>query len=265
MATVGTSVRRKEGPEKLSGRALYIDDIPLKGCLHGVTLRSTIPRGRIRRIVYEAGFPWEQCVIVTAKDIPGENLVALIETDQPLLAQGDVRHPMEPILLLAHPERERAYEALRHIRVEYEPQTPVLTIADSLAKRQVIYGDNNVFKEFLITKGEIEKGFALADYVVEGEYKVPHQEQAYIENNGMAAHIEADGTVVAMGSMQCPYYIHKALMKIFAKPEAKIRVIQTTTGGGFGGKEEYPSMLAGHAALLALKAATSKMIHDRAR
>src|SRR6187549_2842976 len=73
-----------------------------------------------------------------------------------------------------------------------------------------------------------------------------------------------DEGVTVWGSMQCPYYVHKALVKLFALPEEKIRVIQTETGGGFGGKEEYPSMLAGHAALLALKSGRPvKMVYDR--
>ncbi len=86
-----------------------------------------------------------------------------------------------------------------------------------------------------------------AEVVVEGEYLVPHQEHAYIENNGVTAHFDDDGTLVVMGSIQCPFYVHKALMGVFGLDEERVRVIQTATGGGFGGKEEYPNMIAGHA------------------
>ncbi|MBI3553062.1 MAG: xanthine dehydrogenase family protein [Elusimicrobia bacterium] len=265
MTSVGVSHRRKEGPEKLCGLAKYIDDLSLPGCLHGVTLRSTINCGTIKSIDFETGFPWQEYVRVSAMDIPGRNLVALIEEDQPLLADRKVMHPHEPILLLAHPDRAKAYEALKHIRVQYEALEPVLTMEDSLAVKRALYKENNVFKSFLIEKGDIVKGFESARYTVEGEYRVWHQEQAYIENNGMAAWVEPDGTVTVQGSMQCPYYIHKALVKIFGLPEEKIRVIQSATGGGFGGKEEYPSMIAGHAALLAWKAKKPvKIVYDRA-
>lgn len=265
MSTVGKSARRKEGPEKLCGLAKYIDDYAFPGGLHGVTLRSTIAYGTVQHIGFDPAFPWGECVIARASDIPGRNYVALIENDQPLLAEQRVMHPMEPILLVAHPDRARAYEALKHIKVEYEVKEPILTIEDSLALKQVLYGQNNVFKEFLIEKGNLDEGFAESDFVVLGEYKTPRQEQAYIENNGVAAYVEEDGTVVVMGSMQCPYYVHKALVRIFNLPDEKVRVVQTTTGGGFGGKEEYPSMIAGHAALLALKAGRPvKMIYDRA-
>lgn len=263
-SAVGRRVPRQEGPQKLCGLAKYIDDYELPGCLYGATLRSGIPAGRIRRVRFDRRFPWKECVIATARDIPGRNVVALIEDDQPLLADKVVRHAMEPILLVAHPRRQTAYEALKHIQVDYEPLPPVLTLEESLRARRVIYGEDNVFKRFEIRKGDVRAAIARADVVVEGTYRVPHQEHAYIENNGMAAWFEPDGTLVVLGSMQCPYYVVKALKPLFALPEERLRVIQAVTGGGFGGKEEYPNMVAGHAALLALKARRPvKLVYDR--
>src|SRR5262245_47503285 len=101
MPEVGRSARRREGPEKLRGLARYVDDIPMPGCLFGATLRSTIARGRIKSIVLDPAFPWDECVVARAGDIPGANEVALIEHDQPLLADARVRHVAEPILLVA--------------------------------------------------------------------------------------------------------------------------------------------------------------------
>ena len=263
MNSVGRNEKRREGPEKLTGRALYLDDHALPGCLHGVTLRSAYPHARIRAVHFDPAFPWDECVVVTAKDIPGKNVVALIEPDQPLLADGLVRHREEPIVLIAHADRAKAYLALKHVLVDYEPLPPVLTLEDSLALTTVIHKKDNVIKSYLVEKGDLNAGFARADFIVEGEYRVPAQEQAYIENNAMAAW-EEDGVLVVTGSLQCPYYVLKAMKEIFARPETKIRVIQTVTGGGFGGKEEYPSMLAGHCALLALKAKRPvKMVYDR--
>jgi CO/xanthine dehydrogenase Mo-binding subunit len=262
---VRASPSRREGPEKLCGRALYVDDHPLPGALFGATLRSTIPRGRIVSIDFDPAFPWSECVVATARDIPGKNLVTLIEDDQPLLADGEVRHAMEPIALVAHEDRARAYEALRHVHVEYEASTAVLTLDEAIAGREVVFGADNVFKRFLIEKGDVDAALAAADLVVEGEYRVPHQEQAYIENNGIAAWVDEHGTLVVLGSLQCPYYVHKALKAAFALPDERVRVVQAVTGGGFGGKEEYPSMIAGHAALLAWKAKRPvKILYDRA-
>jgi CO/xanthine dehydrogenase Mo-binding subunit len=264
MPAIGRNAARREGPDKLCGLARYIDDCVLPGCLHGVTLRSSIPYGTIRAITFDPRFAWDEYVIATARDIPGRNHVALIEDDQPLLADTRVLHAMEPIALIAHESRDRAYEALRHITVDYEPLDPVLTIDDSLARKQILRGDDNLFKDIRIEKGDVEHGLRAADLIVEGEYHVPHQEHAYIENNGIAAFVEPDGTVVVMGSLQCPFYVQKALKGVFNLTDDRVRVIQTATGGGFGGKEEYPNMIAGHAALLALKAGRPvKMIYDR--
>lgn len=263
MANVGRNVLRREGPDKLTGRARYLDDLDIPGCWHGVTVRATVPHGRIKDIRFDPAFPWKECVVVTASDIPGKNLVTLIETDQPLLADGIVRHREEPIALIAHPDRAKAYEALRHVTVEYEKLPAALTIEESVALKAKIFKDDNVFKSFLIQKGDLAKGFAQAEIVVEGEYRVPHQEQAYIENNAIAAW-EEDGVMIVTGSLQCPYYVVKALKAILGRDESKVRVIQTVTGGGFGGKEEYPSLIAGHAALLALKAKRPvKIVYDR--
>ena len=171
---------------------------------------------------------------------------------------------MEPILLLAHPNRQTAYEALKQITLEYEALPGVFTIEESLAKKQLLHGTDNVFKRYLIEKGDVAAAFKEAAHIIEGYYRLPHQEQAYIENNGVASYVDKDGTIVVMGSIQCPFYVHKALMKAFHRDGSQVRVIQTTTGGGFGGKEEYPSIIAGHCALLALKSGKPvKMIYDR--
>jgi CO/xanthine dehydrogenase Mo-binding subunit len=251
---VGRSARRSEGPDKLCGVAKYVDDYELPGCLFGATLRSTIACGRIRSVTLDPAFPWHEYVVVTADDIPGANYVALIENDQPLLAKDRVRHRMEPILLVAHPVRARAYAALAHVRVLYDEETPLLAPEAS----------TTVFKSFHVERGAVEQGLAQADVVVEAEYHLPHQEQAYIETNGAAAWFEADGTLVALGSLQCPHYVVKALKAAFGLPEEKLRVIQATTGGGFGGKEEYPNVICAHAGLLARKAGRPvKIVYDR--
>jgi CO/xanthine dehydrogenase Mo-binding subunit len=262
--SVGRSIPRLEGHDKVTGRALYVDDLVVPGLLHGRTVRSTIARGRIVRIEKDPAFNWDGVVVADHRDIPGRNLVALIEDDQPLLAADEIRHADEPLLLVAHEDAERAEAARQAIRVEVEPLDPVLTIEESLAAKTLLHGGDNVFKDIHIARGDLDAAFAASDQVIEGEYRVGHQEQLYIENNGMIAERTAEGGLVVRGSLQCPYYVHKALMAAFGLPETKVRVIQTVTGGGFGGKEEYPSMLAGHAALLAWKSGRPvKIVYDR--
>ncbi|HEV8589567.1 MAG TPA: xanthine dehydrogenase family protein molybdopterin-binding subunit [Pyrinomonadaceae bacterium] len=265
MNLVGKPVPRKEGRKKVTGAALYVDDLKFEGMLHGVTVRSSIPRGRIKNISFEGDIPWNEFTIVTAKDIPGENYVALILNDQPYLADEFVNHPEEPIVLLAHQDKYLLEEARRNVRIDYEELPAIFSLEDSLAQKEIVWGEDNVFKKFLVNKGDVDDAWAQTDFIVEDEYETGAQEQLYIETNGAIAIANSDDGVTVWGSMQCPYYVHKALIKLFGLPEEKIRVIQTETGGGFGGKEEYPSMISGHAALLAWKSGKPvKMIYDRA-
>jgi len=262
---VGLSPQRKEGRGKVTGQARYIDDISLPEMIYGATVRSTIPRGKIRKIAFGRGIDWESFTIVSAKEIPGKNHIALILDDQPCLAGETVNHPEEPILLLAHPDRHILPKAVAAISIEYESLPAVLSMEASERQSEIIWGADNIFKKFLIQKGDVEGVWEKAAHIVEGEYFTGAQEQLYIENNGVIAEFDREKGVTVWGSLQCPYYVHKAMMALFNLPETKVRVVQTETGGAFGGKEEYPSMLAGHAALLAMKSGRPvKMIYDRA-
>ena len=252
--SVGRNVLRKEGVEKVTGAARYIDDLPFANLLHGRTIRSTIPAGEITDIRFNfdtAGF-----TIVDHRDVPGRNIVALIDDDQPCLAERTIRHVAEPILLLAHEDRETLLAA--DVQIAYRPSTPNYDPEAS----------PTTFKTITIEKGSLDEGFAAADVIVAGEYRMGHQEQLYIEPNGVVAVPGSpgggDAGVTLYGSMQCPYYVHRALKVLLGLPDDHVRVIQTETGGGFGGKEEYPSMIAGHAALLAMKSGRPvKLLYDR--
>jgi len=261
---IGTAVPRKEGRNKVTGKAQYVDDMVLPNMLYGATVRSQIPRGRIKNIKFSPGINWSEFVVVSAKDIPGKNCISLIMDDQPCLAQEAVNHPEEPILLLAHRDRYVLAKAVEAVSIDYEPLPTVFTIEDSERCSEIIWGSNNTFKTYLVTKGDVDSVWKDAAYIVEGEYTTGAQEQLYIENNGMIASCDAGQGITVWGSLQCPYYVHKALMALCNLTADKVRVVQMETGGAFGGKEEYPSMIAAHAALLAVKSCCPvKMIYDR--
>src|ERR1700690_4046038 len=261
---VGKSVRRKEGRDKVTGESKYVDDMVLPNMLYGATVRSQIPRGRIRKITFGPGIAWDEFVVVTAKDIPGKNVIALIADDQPCLADGVVNHPEEPVLLLAHPDRHLLPLAVAAVSIEYDQLPAVFTMEESERPSEIIWGTDNVFKSYTVEKGNVDEVWAKADYVVEGEYRTGAQEQLYIENNGMIASFDPEHGITVWGSLQCPYYVHKALMTLCGLKADKVRVVQMETGGAFGGKEEYPSMIGAHAALLALKSGRPvKIIYDR--
>src|SRR5580700_422083 len=263
--SIGKSVPRKEGREKVTGCARYVDDLNFPHMLYGVTVRSPAPRGRIREIRFEGDIPWDEFTIVTAQDIPGKNCIALLIEDQPCLADGIVHHCEEAVVLLAHHDKYLLEEARRCVRIEIEPLPAIFSMEDSHARKEIIWGCDNIFKAFYVEKGDVDSAWAGADFIVEGEYETGAQEQLYIEPQGVIAQSSAAEGVTVWGSLQCPYYVHKALVILFGLPKDRVRVIQTETGGGFGGKEEYPSMIAAHAALLAQKSGRPvKIIYDRA-
>ncbi len=248
MPAVGRSVSRKDGIGKATGRTRYADDIVLPGMLFGRTIRSTIAHGTVRNV--RLAFDTTGFTIVDHRDITGRNVVALIDDDQPFLVEREVRHMAEPILLLAHENKEALLAA--KVEIEYDVAEPLFDPEKSTQS----------FKDITILKGDVDAAFARADVIVEGTYRTGHQEHVYIETNGVIAVPEDDGITV-YGSLQCPFYALKALKSLFGA-DAKMRVVQTETGGGFGGKEEYPSMIAGHAALLAHKSGRPvKIVYDR--
>ncbi|HLO35173.1 MAG TPA: molybdopterin cofactor-binding domain-containing protein, partial [Candidatus Deferrimicrobium sp.] len=230
---------RREGPAKLTGEAKYADDLVFPGAWFGATIRSTDAHARFDGYDLDPALDWSRIAVVTAADIPGENVVSLISDDQPVLVPigGEIQHHAEPLVLLAAADRETLRRARRAVTIRTTPLAPVLDPLES----------KHVFAHYEIAAGDLERGFAAADFVLEGEYRVGHQEQLYIENQAMIAVPREDGGVAVHGSLQCPYYIHKALKRALKLSDSQAVVIQAETGGGFGGKEEYPSMIAIHA------------------
>jgi len=247
---------RREGPAKLTGTALYTDDIVVPGAWYGATIRSTDAHATYEALELDPEFDWTKVVVVTADDIPGENIVSSIKNDQPILVPvgGEILHHAEPLALIAAPDKATLREAHRRAR----PRTTKLpAVFDPDASE-------HVFAAYAIGRGDPDAAFAAADMILEGEYRVGHQEQLYIENNAMIAVPTDGGGVTVTGSLQCPYYVHSALKKGLGLEDDTARVVQAETGGGFGGKEEFPSVIALHAALLARKTQKPvRMIYDR--
>ncbi len=262
---IGKSVPRKEGLLKVTGQAVFVDDMKIDGCLYGKTIRSTVPRGLIKQISFKEGVPWGEFVIVLPRDIPGKNVVTLIDTVQPFLAESEIKHVAEAVALIAHPDRHLVEKAVGLVEVEVEELPPILSVDEALSGDNVQYGRDNIFKEYTIERGSPDSKWCEAGFVLEETYRTGAQEHLYLEPNGMIAQAEPGRGVTVWGSMQCPFYVRKALAPLFDMEQDRIRVIQTETGGGFGGKEEYPNLIAGHAALLSWKSGGRpvRMIYDR--
>ncbi len=263
-SSIGSSLNRVEGLPKVSGKSCYAADMNVPNQLFGGTVRTKLPRGRVRAVEFGKGIPWKEFTVVTAKDIPSKNAITCLIDDQPCLVDGNFQHAEEAVVLLAHPDRGMLQKGLANVIIHEEPLPAVLDLDEAADASQVIYGTDNNLKKFVIQKGDVDSVWSKAWKIVEGVYRTGAQEQMYIETNGMLAVASAKEGVTVWGSLQCPYYVHKALLGVFGFPPEKIRVVQLETGGGFGGKEDYPSLLAAHVALLALKSKKPvKMIYDR--
>lgn len=272
---VGTNVPRVDGLAKVTGQAAYVDDLPPSaGELFGATVRSPCAHGVLRSVTLDPTFDWSDVTVVQAGDID-VNQVQCISAEQPILVKSRILHAYEPIVLLACSDKQKLHRAIHAVKLDIEERVPVLDPEASLAKQDIIWGDDNVLKKITISKGcadvsedaasikAIDEAIAACAIVVQGRYSTHHQEQLYIEPQGVIAHWD-DAGVHVIGSIQCPYYVHKAMVHAFGLPGDRVHVTQSVTGGGFGGKEEYPSVIALHAALLAKKSGRHvRMIYDR--
>ena len=264
---VGRSIERVDGTAKVTGTARYVDDYAMDDMLWGRTVRSQVAHGVLRSIELDPDFDWSDLVVVTAEHIRGANFIALISEDQPALVpiDGRIRHIDEAVALIAGVDSRAVNEALGHIKLRVDPLPTVFDIAAAKRGEGPVHNDDNLLKEIIVHKGDCDAGLTQAQHVIAGTYKTGAQEQMYIEPQGILAWWDEHGRVNVLGSLQCPYYVHAALKKVHALEDSDIVVSQAMTGGGFGGKEEYPSMLAAHATLLARQAGKPvKMIYDRA-
>ncbi|MGM0381172.1 MAG: xanthine dehydrogenase family protein molybdopterin-binding subunit [bacterium] len=270
---VGRNLPRQEAKRKIKGEAKYVDDIPTEDALYGRTVRSPEPRGKIKDVKFKNGIPWEEFVIVLPEDIPGENIVHLIHNEMPFLAEDEVKYRGEPVALIAHEDEMLVEKALDYVEIELETENmePMFTIDEALRKDNVQYqgglktNEPNVFAAYEIEDGDINQGWQHADVIVEETYRSAAQEHLYIEPNGLISRADPQGQIFVEGSMQCPYYIQEAMIHLFDVDPEAVQILQDETGGAFGGKEDFPSMLAGHAALLSWHADGKpvRMIYDR--
>lgn len=253
---IGTSPPRPDGEPKACGSLPYADDFQVEGMFWGATLRSPHAHAQIRSLRWRQDLAPDGAVVVTAADLPGPNGVMLHNDDWPILAESHVHHVGEPVALVAAPSKAAARAALQAFEIEYLPLAPVLDFEQAAGKPPIY--------ELNLEQGDVEQALSAADLVVDGVFNTGHQEHIYIECQAMTAWLEQGGRAVVKGSMQCPYFVHKSLRHALGLDDDKVRVIATPVGGGFGGKEDYPSLLALHALLLARACGRPvRIVYDR--
>lgn len=252
---------RVDAREKLSGRPPFAVDLTPPGCLHARVIRAGIPHGRLRRITFDPAVDWSAFTILTAADIPGGNAVPMVRNDQPFLAADTTRYAGEPVVLLAHDDPSRLAKIHQFIQIELDPLPAVLTLAEADSGTVDITGHGNLLHSLQIEKGEPEKVTGSPEHrIFEAVYETGHQEHLYLEPQNMLAWHE-DGKLRVTGSLQCPYYVKAAVENALGFP---VDIVQAPTGGAFGGKEDYPSLMAAWVALLAWKTKRPvKMVFSR--
>lgn len=265
MASISAPVPRHDAAPKAEGRAAYLADLKFDGQLHARVIAATCPRGRVRAIRWPempAGY-----ATVDARDIPagGANRILMIKDDWPVFADQDVRFRGQTVALLVGPDRSVLASLAARTSVDYAEVKPALTVDDALALAGgPLHGTNNLFADLAVVKGDPDAAFSRAADVVEERFSTGAQEHVYLEPQGCVA-VPEDGGITVHSSTQCPFYVRKAVAHALGWPRERVRVVVPEVGGGFGGKEHYPDVIATAAAVAALKTGRPvRLVLDRA-
>lgn len=258
--------RRVDAWGKVTGRAKFAEDYNVAHQLVGRVLRPPYPHARILRVDTSRA---EQLAgveaVLTANDIPGSKVFGIVTQNQYILAEDRVRYLGDGIALVAAVSREVADEALSLIEVEYEPLAP-LTDPEEAMKPDApkIHGDSNIFVHHKVRKGDIEKGFAEADFVIERKFRTQFVEHSYIEPEAVLAEPAEQGGVRITGSIQNLFSSRRSVAAALRIDLNRVQLIQATLGGSFGGKDEVMTAMCCRAGLLALRTGKPvKMVNTR--
>lgn len=246
---IGKRIGGLDEKDKVLGNVIFAEDYTLPGMLHARVFRSTRASALIKRLDLTRAKALDGVVcVLSAEDVPNNESVknvvgqttevGLLEATNQVLATDRVRFYGEAIALVAAENLDIAEEALELIEIEYEDLPAVF---DPLEARKPgapkIHGDNNIISAWKIRKGDIEKGFAQADVIVEKSYRTPRQEHAHIEPESGVSWID-DMAVVNIRYAAQVIEHYRDVAAVLGLPDSRVRVIGTIIGGGFGGKED---------------------------
>ena len=240
---IGTEQRRVDAWGKVTGRAKFAEDYNVAHQLCGKVLRSKYPNAKILRIDTSKAeqLPGVEAVL-TAKDIPGSKVFGIVVKNQAILAQDRVRYLGDGVALVAATSREIAEQAISLIEVEYEqlpivsdPEEAMLEDAPRLHEDSPEYGFKNTFVHHKVRKGDVEKGFGEADFIIEHKFKTQFIEHSYIEPEAVLAEPAEQGGVRITGSIQNLFSSRRSVAAALNLDLNKVQLIQSTLGGSFGG------------------------------
>ncbi len=236
---LGERVPRRDALEKATGATLFVDDIPISGVAHIKVVRSPHHHARIVNIdTQQAQSVPGVLAVLTSEDVKGTNILKMAGDDQPILCGLKVRMVGDPVAAVVAVTENAAREAREKVKVTYEELPAVATHEDALKEGapQVHDGKANLFFDQPIVYGDVEKGFEDADVTVEGDFSTQVIEHGYLETDSGVAYIHENGQLVVMTPSQNIYAHRNAIAGAVGLPPEKVRMIQTVTGGAFGGK-----------------------------
>ena len=238
---------------KTTGQTRFVTDLSAPNLLYAAPVYSRVPHGRllgldISTVEHDPDFR----AFFSAADIPGKNQVGVIIEDQPLFAHEIVRFIGDSVGILVARTAEAAHRLAAKVRLEIEPLPALLSIDESRDSEANLLHASNIACQHQVQRGDVGDGFERSYRIIEATFETPYQEHYYLEPQGCIAECTADGGISIIGSIQCPFYVQKAVAKALDLPFSRIKVEQAPTGGAFGGKEDIPSEVCTRTALAAL-------------
>ena len=263
---VGKSRERMDGVAKVTGRAVYTDDLDFEGMLHARVKRAGAPSALVKRVDASRAKALPGVVaVLTASDLSGARTHGLFVPDWPILvgAGERVRTVGDAIAIVAAETREIAGEALALIEVDLEPLSVVSDPRAALeAGAPSLHPGGNLLKHIEVRKGDVAAGFAEADVILEHTFHTPSYDHAFLEPECSVARPTPEGRMEVYVGSQIPYEDRRQVADALGVPPERVRVIGQLVGGGFGGKEDIAGQI--HAALLARATGRPvKLLFDR--
>lgn len=229
---IGKRAPRIDAYAKVTGKAVYAGDMSLPRMLHGVLVRSTQPHARILQVDFERALQLPGLVaIACASELPARYGILPSSQDETVFAIDEVRYVGEPVAAVVAETEAIAQEAVRLVRVAYEPLPAVLSIDEALDA-------NSIHKQAHLQFGDVEDGFAQADRVFENDFFYEGNTHAALEQHATVADCSDDGKITIWSSTQVPHYLHRIAAGVLGVPASRVRVVAPYIGGGFGGKTE---------------------------
>ncbi|MFA7534032.1 MAG: molybdopterin cofactor-binding domain-containing protein [Tissierellaceae bacterium] len=236
---VGKSVIRVDAHAKVSGKALYPQDIYLDNMAYGKTVRSTRPHANIKVDISEAEKVDGVVKVFTYKDVPKENIHGVVLRDHEVFASKKVIRVGEPIALVVGETERACEEGYKKVKVEYEDIPAVFDPVEAMKEDAPrVHEDSNIIFHYKLKSGDIEEGKKKSRYIVENTYTVPMVEHAFLQPEAGVGYIEEDGTVTVVVATQYPHYDREEVAINLGLPEEKVKIINANVGGAFGGRED---------------------------